>query len=581
MSKGNNSQEKPGAEFFRRPLIPAQRQYEALRAYLLEGLSATEAAEQFGYTSATLYALCRDFRLGRLTFFSPQKPGPKGAPKRDAARERVFQLRQQNYSVYDIQKVLASEGLTLSHTVIHHILREAGLAKLPRRRNNDRPVVIQPDSTVTADVRALDWTQWQSFETQAGGLFVFVPTLVAWAFDRWVQRARLPGSQMIPALNSLLSMLALKLTGRERLSHVMDVCSDPGFSMFAAINVLPKTTALSTYSYRVTREMTSSLLKSYHQALQQQGLLRGERFNLDFHAIPHRGEEAVLEKHYVSKRSRRERSVLVFLVQDSDSHVLCYSNAIVNKHGQAEEILRFIEFWQAQHGQLPPLLIFDSQLTTYRILDQLDERRIRFITLRRRGKALMRSLAQIPREQWKRMRLGGVSRRFRNVRYYESTVRLRDLRRPLRQIAVEGLGHDEPTLFMTNDDKIKPLELVEQYAHRMLIENAIAENVDFFHLDALSSAIALQVDLDVMLTLIANALYRHLASHLEGFENAKPKQIFRRFLNTPARVKVTDTAVKVTLRRRSHHPILLASGHLNSTAAVPWWEGRRLYIDIG
>lgn len=116
MSKGNNSQEKPGAEFFRRPFIPAQRQYEALRAYLLEGLSATEAAEQFGYTSATLYALWRDFRLGRLTFFSPQKPGSKGAPKRDAARERVFQLRQQNYSVYDILKVLASEGLTLSHT---------------------------------------------------------------------------------------------------------------------------------------------------------------------------------------------------------------------------------------------------------------------------------------------------------------------------------------------------------------------------------------------------------------------------------------------------------------------------------
>ena len=71
----------------------------------------------------------------------------------------------------------------------------------------------------------------------------------------------------------------------------------------------------------------------------------------------------------------------------------------------------------------------------------------------------------------------------------------------MRQIAVVGLGHEEPTLFITNDEEIKPLGLVEQYAHRLLIENAIAENVDFFHLDALSSAIALQVDLDVMLTL--------------------------------------------------------------------------------
>jgi hypothetical protein len=512
---------------------------------------------------------------------SSSPKSPTGAPRQEAARERVLQLRQQSYSVYDIQQVLSSEGLTLSHTVIHQILRKEGLARLPRRRDAERPVVIQPQSTVTADVRALEWNELRSFEAQAGGLFVFVPTLVAWTFDKWIQRARLPGSQMIPALNSMLSMLALNLTGKERLSHVMDVCNDPGFSLFAALNVLPKTPALSTYSYRVTREMTVSLLKSYHQALQQQGLLRGERFNLDFHAIPHRGEEAILEKHYVSKRSRRERSVLVFLVQASDSHVLCYSNATLNKHGQAEEILRFAEFWQDQHGQLPPLLIFDSQLTTYHILGQLDKQGVRFITLRRRGKALMRSLAQMPPAQWKRMRLGGISRRFRNVRYYQSLVSLRDLHRPMRQIAVVGLGHEEPTLFITNDEEIKPLVLVEQYAHRMLIENAIAENVDFFQLDALSSAIALQVDLDVMLTLIANALYRSLARHLEGFEKAQPKQIFRRFLNTPARVKLTDTEVKVTLRRRSHHPSLLASGRLDSTATVPWWEGRRLQIDIG
>ena len=273
MSKGNHPQQKPGAEFFCRPLIPAQRQYEALRAYLFEGLSATEAAEKFGYTPATLYSLCRDLRRGRLTFFLSQKPGPKGAPKRDAARERVLQLRRQNYSVYDIQKVLASEGLPLSHTVIPQILREEGFARLPRRRNGHHPLVIQPESSVTADVRALEWKALGSFETQAGGLFVFVPTLVAWAFDTWIQRARLPGSQLSPALNSMLAMVALKLTGREGLSHVMDMGNDAGFSLFAAINVLPKTTALSTYSYRVTREMTVSLLKNYHQALQQEGNL--------------------------------------------------------------------------------------------------------------------------------------------------------------------------------------------------------------------------------------------------------------------------------------------------------------------
>lgn len=580
MSKGNKPPQRPEAAYFYHPLTPAQRQYEALRAYFVEGLPAAVVAERFGYTPTTLRSLCRDFRQGHLTFFPPAPPGPKHAPKRDPARQRVIELRKRNYSIYEIQAQRGREHLTLSHTVIAQILQAEGFAKLPRRGDEERPQLTRLEPAGIADVRAVDWSAWSSFETSAGGLFVCVPTLVAWGFDRWITQAQLPGSAMIPALNSVLALMALKLTGRERLSHVMDVCTDPGLALFATLNVLPKTTALSTYSYRITRTMIVSLLQSYHHALQQAGLLRGECFNLDFHAIPHRGEEAVLEKHYVSKRSRREQAVLVFLAQDSDTHVLCYANATVTKATQADEILRFVEFWHTQQGQPPPLLIFDSRLTTYRNLGRLHEQGIRFITLRRRGPALLHHLAALPRSAWKTLRLSGVNRRFRQGRYYESCVILRGLSTSLRQLAVEGLGHDEPTLFLTNDPALKPRDWIERYAHRMLIENAIAENVDFFHLDALSSAIALQVDLDVMLTLIANALYRHLAKSLTGFETAYPKQLFRRFLNTPARVSVTDTAVRVRLHRRAHHPILLNSGWLKTTPAVPWWGHRRLYLEI-
>lgn len=580
MSKANQPQQRPEADYFRQPLTPTQRQYEALRAYFLEGLPATVVAERFGYQPATVRSLCRDFRQQRLTFFPTPKPGPKQAPKSDPVRERIIELRKRNYSIYEIQAQLAQEQVTLSHSLIQQLLRREGFAKLPRRRDEERPVLPRPDTSALADIRAVDWSTASVFETQAGGLFVFIPTLVAWDFAGWIAQAQLPGSSMIPALNTVLAMLALKLTGRERLSHVMDVCDDPGFALFAALNVLPKTTALSTYSYRVTRAMILSLLSSYHQALQQGGLLRGECFNLDFHAIPQRGEEAVLEKHYVSKHSRRERAVLVFLAQDSDTRVLCYANATVTQATQADEILRFVEFWTAQHGQPPPLLIFDSRLTTYQQLGRLHEQGIHFITLRRRGQALLHQLAALPRSAWKPLRLSGVSRRFRHVRYVESTVRLRGLSVPLRQLAVEGLGHEQPTLFLTNDSTLKPLDWVEYYAHRMLIENSIAENVDFFHLDALSSAIVLQVDLDVMLTLIANALYRHLAKHLTGFETAYPKQLFRRFLNTPARVTVTDTTVRVCLRRRAHHPILLNSGLLAAHPCVPWWGNRQLHLEI-
>lgn len=481
---------------------------------------------------------------------------------------------------YDMQEILRAEDCTLSHVLVHQILREEGFAKLPRRRDDERPTVIRPEVAEVADVRQLDWEDFENFETQGSALFVLPPQIVEWGLHRWVRQARLPGSKMIPALQSVLSMLALKLVGRERLSHVMDVCFDPGFALFAGMNVLPKTTAISTYSYRVTREMTASLLESYTKTLKRLKLTPGQSFNLDFHAIPHRGEEAVLEKHYISRRSRHEPAVLAFLAQDNDSRVLCYANATVRKDRGAEEILEFVEFWQRTRGTPPPHLVFDAQLTTYAVLERLCARSILFITLRRRGTALRRQLKELPAGAWKKMKLHGVSRSHRNVRYTEMSVALRGLSRPLRQIAVCDLGHKEPALFLTNDTDIKPVDLVERYAHRMLIENGIAENIDFFHVDALSSGIAMQVDLDLMLTLITNALYRQLAQRLKGFEAAHPKQIFRRFLNTPARVSVSKREVCVSIRRCAHHPPLLAGGCLDATPKVPWWGGRRLHLEI-
>jgi transposase len=579
MSKRIYSHGRRGADHFLKPDTPRQRQYEALRAYIVEGLAAGTAASRFGYSVETIRTLARELRRGRLTFFEALKPGPKKAPKRETARERVIELRKQDYSIYDIQRILGAEGVSVSHVLIHSILTEEGFAKLPRRRDDERPGVVRPDTAAVADVNAIDWKDFASFETEGSALFVLLPFVIEWGLRGWVTKARLPASRMIPAVQSVLSMLALKLVGKERLSHVMDCCDDLGFALFAGLNVLPKTTALSTYSYRVTREMTLSFLQSYVRTLKRKALVSGESFNLDFHAIPHRGDDEFIEKHYVSRRSRRERAVLAFLVQDEDTRTLCYANATVRKEESAEEILEFADFWKETYGKLPPSLVFDSQLTTYAVLDELDRRGVRFITLRRRGRGIIRRLDELPPGDWKRMWLSGVSRRYRRVRYVEEKVTFRDVSRPLRQIAVSGLGHEEPTLFLTNEET-KATEIVERYAHRMLIENSIAENVDFFHIDALSSTVAIQVDLDVMLTLVANALYRRLARRLTGFEQARPKQIFRRFLNTPARVSVSDREVVVRLRRMAHHPLLLASGLLDATPEVPWWNGRRLRLQV-
>lgn len=580
MSQPNTPQTPNEADFFRQPGLPAQRQYEALRAYVLDDLPAAEAAQRFGYTPATLYSLAKQWRAGQLRFFQEAKPGPKHAPKRSAVHHRVVELRKQNYSIYDICQILAAEGTQVSHVLIHQILGAEGFAKLPRRRDEERPSILRPEPAEIADIRELDWRKFSRFETEGGGLFVFLPQLMAWELPRRVREAGLPGSEMIPALQSVLSMLALKLTGKERLSHVMDVCSDPGFALFAGLNVLPKTTALSTYSYRIEPNMTLALLRAHFQTLGRLELLPGKSVNLDFHVIPHRGEHAVLEKNYLSRRSRSERSVLAFFAQDNDSRLLCHANATVRKDQAAQEILRFLDFWRENRSDPPPQLVFDSQLTTYAVLAELDRQDVRFITLRRRGPALMRALQQLEPAAWRPLRLEGVSRRFTKARFIEQEIQPRPLPNPLRQIAVRGLGHDQPTLFLSNDFDISPKALVERYARRMLIENAFAESIDFFHLDALCSAIAIQVDFDVLLTLLASALYRQLARRLQGFENAQPAQIFRHFLNTPARVSVDEHEVHVRLRRCAHHPLLLASGALGEQPSVPWWGGRRLTIEI-
>jgi transposase len=581
MSNEDKPKQRPGAELLLAPGCALQRQYEALRAHLVEGVPAAQAAARFGYSTATLYSLCRDLRAGRLDFFRSTKPGPKRAPKRDSVRERVIRLRKLNLSIYDIQATLQAEGITVSHVLIGKILRQEGFARLPRRPDAERVLARRPDVAEVADVRALDWDRFRRFETQAGGLFLLVPALVDWSLDQWVRKARLPGSQAIPPLQFVLSLLALKLVGADGLGHVADVRADHGFALFAGLNIMPKATVISTHSHRITPEMTLSLLDCHARAMRQAGLAPGESFNLGVLRIPHQGHDAGLALHHARARSRRGRSELVFLCQDDASRVLCYARALrppMDKRRAAEGILDFVEFWRRIRGIPPPHLVFDSRLTTYVILDRLDREGVLFVTLRRRGAVLTRQLEALPPEAWKRITLSDVSKRYRTAHYAESRVSLRHLRRPLRQIAVRGLGHERPVLFLTNDSQPTAAELVARHTRRMLIEDGISESIDFFHRDALSSGVAIRADLDAVLAAVAGALYRLVAGHVGGMETAEPRVVFQRLLDTSAQVSVTPEDVVVRMPRPGR-PLMRLVGAFTPAPVVPWWGGRTLRLE--
>jgi hypothetical protein len=312
------------------------------------------------------------------------------------------------------------------------------------------------------------------------------------------------------------------------------------------------------------------------------GLEHGSSFDLDFHTIPFHGQDALLQKHYVSKRSRRQKGILAFLAQDGDKRFFCYANTDLRKEQQDDEILQFVKFWKRRTGKLPEELIFDSKLTTYANLNKLDRQGVQFITLRRRGPKLMQELAAQPRSAWRRIELDAVSRIYRTPRILEQQVTLTGYAKPIRQIAITELGHEEPTLLLTNQMRRSAAKLIGRYARRMLIENNIADGVNFFHMDALSSAVALKVNCDVQLTLMASSLYRHLGQQIgHGYEAAKSQQLFLDFIDANATILLDERTLVVRFQKRAHNPLLLAAGFDTIDVRVPWLENRRLQFQFG
>jgi hypothetical protein len=266
--------------------------------------------------------------------------------------------------------------------------------------------------------------------------------------------------------------------------------------------------------------------------------------------------------------------VLAFLAQDSASRTFCYSNADLRKGDEPEEVFRFLEFWKKQHGKLPRELVFDSKLTTYAALARLDKMGVQFITLRRRDAGLLKQIAALPRSAWRTIELDNVTRRFRTPRVYQTPVTLADC--PLRQFFVQDLGHEEPTILLTNQSAVTAKRLITRYAQRMLIENSISDAVRFFHCDALSSSVGMKVDFDMALLVIASGLYHILAQRMRGYSDAQARRIFRDLIDMPASVMTTPTEVRVHFHRRAHLPIILASGMLETKTPIPWWNNATL-----
>ena len=421
-----------------------------------------------------------------------------------------------------------------------------------------------------ADCRQLSLAPGRSLRTRLAGLFLFLPLLARLRFDTLVRQAGYPGSRMVPATAALLSLLALKLLDKERRSHLEDFNCDAALGLFAGLNILPKKSYATDYSYRTRRTHQQQLLSGWIAVLAPLLFPEAQTFCLDFHPIPYRGEPEVLENHYLPLRGKADASILTFFAHEPHSRVLCYANANLTRADQAGELMRFVEFWQTVTGHDPQWLYFDSKLVPYAELTRLNERHISFITIRRRGTAILRRLRTLPEAAWHRAVIDIPKRRHKNIRYVDETTRLRDYPRPIRQVAVMGLGREEPTLCLSNNFEVTARDIITRYAGRNSVEDALGISVNFFHLDCLASEVRLNVDLDVALTVLAHGCYRWLASRLYGFGKAKPKQLFRRFIETGGVVAVEAERIVVHFEKRCHNPILREAALDRGCPGIPW-----------
>jgi transposase len=566
------------ASYFTRPPHDWQRRYEALRASFVERWPAHVVAERFGYSVGYVHLLRHQFRHGKIDFSEPVAEG-RAARRRVTAdvRRKIVSWRERRLSAGEITELLSEQGVEISVRTVERVLAEEGFSKLPRRTRLKIGLTVQ-GAEVPARSEAVTVAQLEGFRASSpgAGVFVFAPFLARFEVAELVRAAGLPQTQAISAQRYFLSFLALKLLGTERYAHGGDHGFDPGLGLFAGLNVLPKCTALSTYSYALDEVHLTRLQQAFVKKAAKLGLYDANVINLDFHTVPHYGDESVLEEHWAGARGRRMKGALTLFAQDAASKLVLYTAADIQREEADEQVLAFLSFWKRVRRGVRPMLVFDSRFTTYAHLSQLNGQGVRFITLRRRGKRLEEKVRKI--QEWNRITIPHDKRKYPQPLVHDSRVALRGYDGEVRQIIVRGNGHEKPAFIITNDFEAAVELVVGHYARRWRVENGIAEAVKFFHLNALSSPILIKVHFDVVMTMIADTLYSELAQKLRGFELCDAPKLYRHFVRGSGTVEVRGGHVTVTYPRRAHNPILRAAPWQRLPQTVPGLDGAELTL---
>ncbi len=567
--------------FFQKPDSKKQKQYEAVRAFVVDKLSAQEVADKFDYKLSSVYTFIKMAKSGEIDFFPQPKKGPKQRHVSFEIQKQIFRYRNQNLSHTDICKKLNDRGINISAQTVSRILADAGFEKLKRRTNKELGLTVR-NKIIPERAENLDFTKLKKFsvDTPVVGIFFFLPYIIETGIIDILQKLPLPSSSVIGAVQACMSILALKLVGNERLSNVENYDKEPGLGVFAGLNVLPKNTYMSTYSCLASTEMILDFQEQIvkNLRLKYADLFNGNYINLDFHSIPHYGEFSEMEKVWVGAKHKTMKGADTVIAQDAKSNMILYTRADILRKEEANEVLKFVEYWKKVNESVSQTLVFDCKFTSYKVLDTLDNDNVKFITLRKRTTKLMDEILSIDDKNWTKLKLDIPKRKYKKVSVYEQNVKLSNCKNQFRQIAIKDHGREKPTLIITNDENISMKKILEVYAKRWRVEQKLAELVAFFNLNALSSPLMIRIHFDMLWTMVADTLYHIFAQDLRRFENNLATTIFKKFINIPGRVIYDGNKFIVKIRKRAHTPILKDVEKLQNPIQVPWLDNKNLEI---
>ncbi len=554
-------------EYFKN-ISGVQKKYESIKAFFEEKMTAEKIASKYGYSVSTVYTLTKTFRKqlkeypNKDPFFIMPKKGRPFKKNKNQLDDLIVSLRKKNLSVPDIKSMIDTHPRfdVISESYIDYLLKEEGFSRLPRRNNFSRERKELPDKLKAQKSEMIHFVPGK-FSSSDIGILCFLPIVRKYKIDTLIQKSLYPQTKVINRYCSIMAFIALKLSNVRRYTKDDLWCMDRGLGLFAGLNVLPKAAWFTSYSSRVTKEMNLSFLQGLHKIWKKEGLL-GNTANLDFTTIPYWGESDHLENNWSGKRNKALSSISAILAQDPDSGIIDYGDTNVMHKNENAVVLEFIDFYRSGNPNDSSLkyLVFDSKFTCYQNLAKLDaDKKVKFLTIRRRGKNIVQRLNKIPKKEWKKIRVDCAGNKKRTLKVLDEKIFLKDYGKQIRQIAITGHGKIKPALVITNDFDEEIEIIIRKYTRRWLVEKAISEQIEFFHLNRVSSSMVIKVDFDLIMSITAHNIYRLLARELERYENISDQTIYEEFIRNAGEVDITEDEVKIFLKKKRTLPAILTA----------------------